>query len=147
MAIRQITPNEDIARYLESEMSRIETVIVNVLNRVGLLCVTEARNNGSYIDQTGNLRSSIGYAVLKNGIPFNTSNFESVKGGAEGSKEGVDFVKQLAGIYGTGLVLIVVAGMEYAAYVETKRNVLTSSEQLAKVLVPQLLGKLGFTRR
>ena len=47
-----------------------------------------------------------------------------------------------------GIVLIVVAGMNYARYVEKMGlNVLDSSEMLAKKLVPRMLKDLGFKRR
>lgn len=47
-----------------------------------------------------------------------------------------------------GIVLIVVAGMNYARYVEKMGlNVLDSSEMLAKKLVPIMLNDLGFKRR
>ena len=109
-------------------------------------CIREARNNGSYIDQTGNLRSSIGYAVLRNGAMYSKSDFASVKNGHDGSTTGNEFINELSKEYSGGLVLIVVAGMEYAAYVSTKRNVLASAEILALQLVPSLLSKLGFTK-
>ena len=44
-----------------------------------------------------------------------------------------------------GIVLIVVAGMDYAAYVEAKGlNVLDTSEIMAKKLVRRTLKRLGF---
>jgi hypothetical protein len=146
MGIHQLTPENQISQYLEEELRKREQVIINVLNRVGMACLNEARNNGSYIDQTGNLRSSIGYAILRDGNISTQSNFQQVKGGSAGKASGNGFVQELASKYNRGIVLIVVAGMNYAAYVETKRNVLSSSELLASRLVPSLLGQLGFSR-
>lgn len=147
MGMRQITPQKEVNAYLEAEIEKREKVVINVLNRVGMECVNEARNNGSYLDQTGNLRSSIGYAILKDGMIYKKSDFTQVKQGGEGRKSGSQFIQEIASEFRSGLVLIVVAGMEYAAYVETKRNVLSSSELLASRLVPLLLGQLGFSKR
>lgn len=70
-------------------------------------------------DQTGNLRSSIGYVVMSGGRTVGVSGFEAVGGGAEGSSEGKRVAARLAREYSQyPHALIVVAGMEYAAYVE-----------------------------
>lgn len=147
MGMRQITPKKEVVDYLKEQIRLREKVIINVLNRVGLLAISEARNNGSYIDQTGNLRSSIGYAVLRNGIIVKKSSFTKVKQGQSGKLSGNQFIRELVNQNRTGLVLIVVAGMNYAAYVETKLNVLTSSELLVSRIVPSLLAQLGFKRK
>lgn len=119
------------------------------LDFVGLECIREARINRKYIDQTGNLRSSTGYCVLYNGKVVKRSSFEAVKPTAtKGAKEGNDFMSKLISENSKGIVLIVVAGMNYARYVEKMGlNVLDSSEILAKKLVPRMLKDLGFKRR
>lgn len=147
MGIRQITPQNEIDAYLDNEISRLERVVINVFNRVGILAVSEARNNGSYLDQTGNLRSSIGYVILRDGQVLNNPSFKEVKGGTKGRSSGNSLIKSLTSKYRSGLVLIVVAGMEYAAYVETKRNVLASSEILAEQTLASLLKQLGIKGR
>ena len=65
----------------------------------------------------------------------------------KGKKEGAELLSDLIGRNTQGIVLIVVAGMNYAAYVETNRNVITSAELLAEDLVPKLLRQLGFQVR
>ncbi len=102
----------------------------------GNKCITEAKNNGSYTDQTGNLRNSIGYVVLYDGV---------VKSSVLANQQGKKLLEELIPKYSKGLVLIVVAGMNYATYVEAKNyNVLTSAELLAEQEVPRMLRKLGF---
>lgn len=145
--IRQITPDHAISAYLDDTLLKAEKRMIDVLSYVGVECVNEARNNGSYLDQTGNLRSSVGFVVLRDGQVVRGSQFEVVKQGYKGRKEGRSFVSELKGKYSKGLVLIVVAGMNYAAYVETKRNVLESSQQLAEIKVPEMLGQIGFKVR
>ena len=148
MPFVQKTSNTELFEYLEAEVKKREDKIVNVLKYVGEQCVNEARTNGSYQDQTGNLRSSIGYVVVKNGIVAGKSGFPIVKKGSEGQTEGQKFLQEKILEYSQGIVLIVVAGMNYAYYVEKKEyNVLSSAELLAKRKVPQMLKQLGFTMK
>lgn len=96
---------------------------------VGEECIAEARNNGAYQDQTGNLRNSVGYCVLLNG-EVKRQKVSHL------NKKTIDEVSQK---YPKDLVLIVVAGMNYAAYVEAKGyNVLSSSELKAESILKTL---------
>lgn len=144
MPFKQITPQADVDAYLKDQLSKREKSIIRTLNFVGITCINEARTNGKYIDQTGNLRSSIGYAIIQNGVIVNQSRFEQVKDGKDGKKEGSELLSDLISSSTKGIVLIVVAGMNYAAYVETSLNVLTSAELLAQDLVPKMLREIGF---
>jgi len=68
-----ITPqftSADIERMLQEKIAKYEEKIVRILRNVGEKCINEAREYGSYQDRTGNLRSSIGYIVLKDGKPI-----------------------------------------------------------------------------
>ena len=95
-------------------------------------CITAARDNGSYTDRTGNLRNSVGYVVLLDGIEQSQSNINKL------NRKQFDTIKAK---YPKGLVLIVVAGMNYAAYVEAKGyNVLSSAELMAENILKQLYG-------
>lgn len=121
---------------------------IAILNDVGLECVKEARTMRKYTDRTGNLRSSTGYAIVYNGRIIKQSNFEKVKQTAtEGAATGKKLIRQLASSYADGLVLILVAGMDYAVYVEARGyNVLNSAEDLAKRLVPEMLRNAGLRK-
>ena len=127
---------------------RAEDAILNILMYVGESCITEARDNGSYMDQTGNLRSSIGYVVVRDGKIVGMKVGEQVKEGTEGKGKAESYMTRLASEHSTGISLIVVAGMNYAVYVEGRgKNVLSSSELLAECIVPQMLEQLGFIVR
>ena len=127
---------------------RAEDAILNILMYVGESCITEARDNGSYMDQTGNLRSSIGYVVVRDGKIVGMKVGEQVKEGTEGKGKAESYMTRLASEHSTGISLIVVAGMNYAVYVEGRgKNVLSSAELLAERLVPQMLEQLGFIVR
>ena len=105
-----------------------------------------------YSVQTGNLVSSVGYAVVYDGQVVNTSSFEAVSGpqgdGADGAAKGRAYVKELAMRYPQGYALILVAGMHYASYVQElyHRDVLVSGSLVAEQLVNELREKLNSER-
>lgn len=147
MAIKLTTQIDDINKELYEFEINIQRDIIRVLSYVGERCVTEARDRSqeeSWFDQTGNLRSSIGYVIYHNGIEIKSSAFPTVKSGSDGPKEGKSLAQQIASEHSTGYVLIVVAGMNYADYVEAKdnKNVLASSYSLANTLVPKMMKEL-----
>lgn len=145
MPIRLVTPQSEIDAYIDQSIDKALQVIVNTFMYVGESCIREARDNGSYMDQTGNLRSSIGYVVVVDGQVVRKNVVDLVKNGTEGTKEAEAFLERLATEHSDGICLIVVAGMNYASYVEGRGyNVLTSAELLAERLVPQLLEQIGF---
>lgn len=128
-----------IDTYLRSKMEAIHQAIINRLIYLGEACVREARGNHSYIDRTGNLTSSMGYVVVSNGRIVTTAGF----GGRKGGTTGREFAKNLAAKTAKGYALYVVAGMNYAAYVEAKGyNVLTTAEIFAEKQLPIMLEQL-----
>ena len=144
MPIKQLTPPADFENHLFERIQRLEAIFIRRMFYIGDKCVTVARSTDSYEDQTGNLRSSIGYVIAKDGKIIGNSTFEAVKGGAEGSAEGLEFAKKIVAQFPEGIVLIVVAGMNYAKHVSARGyDVLDSSELLAQKLVPQMLKQLG----
>lgn len=145
MPIRQITPMSEIDRYTEQKLKGLEQAVIRTLAYCGELCLNVARSTNSYKDQTGNLRSSIGYIVAVDGRIVSQSSFETVKEGGQGSKQGAAFAKQLVRRFPKGICLIVVAGMEYAVHVKNRGyDVLDSSELTADRIVPSMLKQLGF---
>ena len=146
-----ITPqfnSNDIERILREKIEKYHQKVIRILKYVGEMCIDEARTNGSYQDQTGNLRSSIGYVVLQDGKPIEKGGFAPTERGREkgknGQKEGETFINKVISQYPKGFVLVVVAGMKYAAYVEARNyNVLSSAELLAEKEVPKLLNALS----
>ena len=143
MPVRRTTSDAQISRYIEERMATVRQACINNLIYVGEQAVREARLRGRYKDGTGNLRSSIGYCVADNGKVVKESPFDVVGGGGDGSRDGAAFLHRLVSGHSSGIALIIVAGMEYAAYVEAKNlNVLDSAEQLAERLLPKLFEKL-----
>ena len=147
MPIKQLTPKEEIEGFLEEQVSRLRQAILRNLAYVGEQCLNVARRTKSYKDQTGNLRSSIGYVIVENGRIIKASDFALSDKGTDritGQKEGKEYAKKLATLFPSGLTLLMVAGMNYAAYVSAKGyDVLDSSELKADLLTEKLLRKLG----
>lgn len=145
MGMRLTTPESEIKAYIDETIERINRAIIYNFQYVGERCVNVARQSNAYKDRTGNLRSSIGYVIVKDGKVISESPFQIVKDGQEGKEEGQDYAKKLAKQYPEGITLIVVAGMDYAAHVASKgKDVVDSAELLADRLVPQFLSQLGF---
>lgn len=127
---------------------RIHRAIIVMLQYVGELCVKHARENGSYTDQTGNLRNSIGYVLVYNGDIISSNFEERVKGKvlstANGMLEGVKLAEHLAKQSTKGYSVIVVAGMNYAMHVESlNKDVLDGAERMAERIVPQMMSDLS----
>lgn len=115
--------------------------------RVGEAFVTSARLNGNYRDRTGNLRSSNGYIILKDGLQL-AENFVPIPGPElKGAITGVEAARNVAAdvakSFPSGFVLICVAGMNYAAAVESRGyDVISSSALEAEKDLPEQLKRL-----
>ena len=97
---------------------RIDLVSFKALSEAGEVALIYARSLDTYKDQTNNLRNSIGYVIIHNGQIVSTL-FDGKDG--EGKTKGQAYAKKLASEFSSkGWVLIVVAGMDYAAAVEAK---------------------------
>lgn len=146
MPIQQLTPMEEIERYTEERLERFRQAVIRTLFIIGERCINKARRDGNYKDQTGNLRSSIGYVISVDGQVISYSDFQSVKSsGRGGSKEGLKFAREIAKEYPNDMCLIVVAGMKYAAYVSAKGyDVIEGAELLAEEQAKKLLKQLEF---
>lgn len=95
----------------------------------------------NYIDWTNNLRSSIGYVVVVNG-EIVSKNFPTQEG-KEGNSNGQAFAEELAANHDEGIALILVAGMHYAKYVQSKGyDVLNSAVMHVDEVAPKLLNEL-----
>lgn len=118
----------------------IEKRIIYTLAMVGEAFVNDARNTRTYQDHTGNLRSSIGYIIAKDGKIIQ----ENIQGTSEGQAQARETANEVLRENSKGFVLIGVAGMEYAAAVEAKGySVITSSAPAAKALLKSKIREYG----
>lgn len=141
MGIKPQFTKNDIRKRLDAFLEEVERAEIEALEKLGEECVTHAREipaEVGFTDRTGNLRSSMGYVIFKNGVAIR-SNYVQVLEGSEGVKAGQQLAEQVGS--GTrGIVLVVTAGMNYATYVEAKgRDVLASAELLAQRKLPKIL--------
>ncbi len=147
MGIVLKTPQQAIERMVEEKAKVIKRTIIEALSMIGEECIKIARTQGNYTDQTGNLRSSIGFMIVQDGREVSQQGFEQVKGGSEGVKVGKRVVKEVAKEFPQHSVLIVVAGMNYGIYVERIHNkdVLTSAKLYAKTEAKKIMQDIGLT--
>lgn len=136
-------PQRAIEKWFGDFVDELEENILLDFDTVGIDAVRHARLKTdklrNWTDQTNNLRSSIGYAIYRDNGLEGKSDFE-VEGnsgsdkadGKTGSETGKKLVESLAGEMDGNLGLAVVAGMDYASYLETRynRDVLSSTESL-----------------
>lgn len=135
---------KEIEEALRKKLADELNAIVYRLYEIGLSAVNTIRQNHAYLDQTGNLTSSVGCAVVVDGEIMQISDFEAIKPtGEQGAQEGRSYVQSLASQFPQDITLIVVAGMNYAAYVE-RRGIggMTGGELFAKQAVEDLLEEL-----
>lgn len=146
MGVTLKTPRSAVNAFFEQASGIIYQEILRALSYLGEQAVAKVRDREqaeSWFDQTGNLRSSIGYAVYSHGKQLMESAFSAVKSGTEGQSEGRKMVESLASRYSTTYAMVVVAGMSYADAVEARDNkdVLASTEIWAKRKVDDYLSK------
>ena len=140
MAIKPTFQNGTVAAKVQEFQKRQESATVFLLQFMGEELTKYAREQHNYTDQTGNLTNSIGYAVVRNGKIVNYGG--EIKSG-DGAAEGLKIAQKMAANASSSFSLLIVAGMNYAAYVEAKGyNVILPAELKAKADLPAYMQKL-----
>lgn len=116
-------------RDIDAAAGRIKSRILMAVRLACLATVRRARelpsppetmrgkpHQPNYIDQTGILRASIGFAIYDQGQRV-MENFET---GGEGAAQGIKTAEDIAKRFPDKIVAIVVAGADYAAAVESR---------------------------
>lgn len=104
-----------LSQQINQAKDNLDDKILNVLDAVGKQAVSIALSSKTYKDQTGNLSASIGYGVFHYGNNYSIGGF----GGGEGEQKGTEKLYNVASEYANRpYILVVVAGMDYALYVE-----------------------------
>lgn len=146
MGIR-VSGIDEIIRQLKEDVKEVMEEIAGYMSGIGEEVVKGIINGetSSWNDQTGNLRSSIGYIVTIDGEIRGEGGFQSVGNATDGSFRGRQYAQSLIPQFPQGVALIIVAGMDYAAYVEAMDNktVLAQGELEAKRLIDQMVHKLN----
>lgn len=130
--MRMSTSEAKVKSFLSRAAKHLQEMILKALSKLGDECVVRVRDRSereSWINQTGNLRSSIGFGVYEQGKKFMTSTMSTVLNGKEGTAAGKKMIDDLAKEYANVYALVVIAAMEYASYVEAveSKDVLAST--------------------
>lgn len=98
-------------------------------------CYEEAMRRKGFTNDSGALSSSIGWAISLDGnIVYSGGLIPVGKGGSIGQSQGRRAIDEL--VRGSGIKLILVAGMDYAQEVEARGfDVTTSGELLAEEMI------------
>jgi hypothetical protein len=140
--VLKLKNTKGISKYILSFSQRIERAIILEMGVMVAQLENHAKASAGYEDQTSNLKGSIGGVVLDNGRKVAEKGFDS--DGSEGNATGREFVNSLIGNHPSGLVMIIVAGMEYATYQEDfhNNNVLKKSELKMQRELPIMMKRL-----
>ncbi len=139
-----VTPYRYIKNFIDEQIEDATELQLRALDIAGEIAIKNQTLAHKYLNQTGNLSSSIGYLVLFDGRVVGEGGFEKIEDGSEGVQQGEDFVNSLISQNNKGLALIVVAGMNYSVHVENMAlDVLTTAELVAEKTVKQLLKAIG----
>ncbi len=140
MGIKPKFGNGYVAAQVNAFQQRLENATVYMLKYLGEELAKYAKDQHNYQDQTGNLTNSIGYAVVRHGkiIDYGGENQPG-----EGAAEGLKVASQMAAKLPNSFSLVIVAGMNYAAYVEAKGyNVILPAQLKAMHDFPQAMQRL-----
>lgn len=132
---------KQITTHLFKQSILIEKALIFYLEAFVAELENHAKESAGYQDQTGNLKSSIGGVVLKDGKPI---TYEGFKGKTEGVSTGKEFINSLVSKYQKGYTILLVAGMEYASPLENYLdfNVLIKTELKMQRELPEIMQKL-----
>lgn len=126
----------EIKAEMQKSVKAIEAAILAMLRVRGEQFVSEARQESTYTDRTGNLRSSLGYFIYYG----KTAIEKNVAGSSEGQAEANKVVSEVSkrdGVY----YLIGVAGMNYASHVEARGYNVISNQSIK--IVPLIEGDIN----
>jgi len=141
-----------IRERINDAIERRKAALIAQLFYIGEECLANARANHLYLNQTGNLCSSIGYCVIVDGQIVHEGEWRETAGlqgdGKDGMQKGMEYLHKLATEQPTeGITFLMVAGMPYAQYVEAMSlDVLDTSEQMAKAKIKSMIDRLFTTK-
>lgn len=127
---------------MNKELEAIKERQVERLKILGDLCVKHARmlpKEIGFDDESGNLESSIGCKVFKDGVSV-YSNYKVVGDGYEGAMMGAELAEKVGHKTTKCSMLVVTAGLDYAYHVEPEVNdVSVSLEEIKDEDLPTMM--------
>ena len=140
MGIKPMFGNGVVAAQVAAFQENLEKAIIFALKELGEELAKYAKENHTYSDQSGNLTISIGYAIVRNKemVYYGGLNQPGIS-----MDSALQTALKMAQSTQSAYSLIIVAGMNYAAYVEAKGyNVILPAELKAKRDFPAAMAKL-----
>lgn len=145
----QFRGREALQRKLEERKQALVAGLTDELSQLGEASVTYSKDNKGYRDRTANLKNSISYELFLDGELITTyigqiPKPDAIKDGQHVVKTIIDAYADKPGIVAPrGFTLIVVAGMEYARYVEDKGyNVLYLTKEYLRNELKKILQRI-----
>ncbi len=118
-----------IAKQVQYFQQQVELAMKLLLQEFGEELVAFAKDTHTYTDRTGNLTNSISYAIVRKKEILYYNEVQREEANAAALKVAMKMAESLPDAYS----LIVVAGMNYAAFVESRGyNVILPAELKAK---------------
>ena len=118
-----------IAKQVQYFQQQVELAMKLLLQEFGEELVAFAKDTHTYTDRTGNLTNSISYAIVRKKEILYYNEVQREEANAAALKVAMKMAENLSDAYS----LIVVAGMNYAAFVESRGyNVILPAELKAK---------------
>lgn len=118
-----------IAKRVQYFQQQVELAMKSLLQEFGEELVAFAKDTHTYTDRTGNLTNSISYAIVRHKEILYYNEVQREEANAAALKVAMKMAESLSDAYS----LIVVAGMNYAAFVESRGyNVILPAELKAK---------------
>lgn len=118
-----------ITKQVQYFQQQVELAMKLLLQEFGEKLVAFAKDTHTYTDRTGNLTNSISYAIVRHKEILYYNEVQREEANAAALKVAMKMAESLSDAYS----LIVVAGMNYAAFVESRGyNVILPAELKAK---------------
>lgn len=112
-----------VSTYLKKFGEEAKSKMLETMIAAGEKGVETARfkNPKNYKDHTGNLRNSVGFIVQDDGVWVHEyfKKNKNFKGGSEGIKAAKEVASVVSAKFPNGIILIMIAGMNYSLYVES----------------------------
>ena len=115
---------DDLFKEVTKNVEILMLGVIEAMNKTCLEVTAAAKQLDTYKDQTNNLRSSIGFVVYNQGKKV-TEHFTKVGAGIDGNgssgmSKGIEVANEAAKARPDKIVGVVVAGEDYALYVESQ---------------------------
>ncbi len=131
----------EFREFAQNLVNDLDNSTIDALCNIGERAYQKAIKSVDYMNDTGNLRSCIGWGVYRDRHKVAQGGFTPIAGGVQGSAKGKALLDEVE--KPKGYALVFVAGMYYASYVESRgKDVNTSGELLIESLAEDIINQI-----